>query len=178
MISVDEATRAAWSASLRRSPVLRHLSEDRLAGLLDDGELTTFADGATLAGDGSACEAFLLLDGACDVARGEEQVRMVAPALVGEIAVLTGTPTLDRVRAVGAVTAIVIPRERFLAAIRTSAEAGQELTNVVADRLCAPGSIGRVGRFPVEGIIGDRERMEAKVDEAVPRMLNRLPLSR
>ena len=30
----------------------------------------------------------------------------------------------------------------------------------------------------VEGVIGDRDRMEAKIDEAVPRMLNRLPLSR
>ncbi|HEU4720503.1 MAG TPA: protein kinase [Gemmatimonadaceae bacterium] len=156
MTSVDESTRAAWSASLRRSPVLRHLSEDRLARLIDDGELTTFADGAIIAGDEStACEAFLLVDGACDVARVQERVRLEAPALVGEIAVLTGTPALDRVRAVGAVTAIVIPRERFLAAIRTSAEAGQELTNVVADRLCTPGSIGRVGRFLVEGVMGE-----------------------
>jgi eukaryotic-like serine/threonine-protein kinase len=156
MTSVDEATRAAWSASLRRSPVLRHLSESHLAGLIDDGALKRFDDGAMLGGDGTpACEAFLLVEGTCEVERGEERVRLEAPALVGEIAVLTGTPAPDRVRAAGPVTAIVIPRGRFLAAIRTSAAAGQELTNVVADRLCAPGSISRVGRFPVEGIMGE-----------------------
>ena len=156
MTSLADGTRAELIASLRRSPVLRHLSEAQLGGLLDDGELETFVDGALLAGaDAPACEAFLVVEGACDIARADHVERVVAPALVGEIAALTGEPALATVRAAGSVRAVVIARDRFLAAIRTSAEAGQELTNVVADRLCAPGAISRVGRFPVEGVMGE-----------------------
>jgi serine/threonine-protein kinase len=99
--------------------------------------------------------AFLVVEGACDVVRAARTEHVAAPALVGEIAALTGMPSLATVRAAGSVTTVVIPRDRFLAAIRTSAEAGQELTNVVADRLCAPGSISRVGRFPVDGVMGE-----------------------
>jgi eukaryotic-like serine/threonine-protein kinase len=156
MNSLGEAPRQRWLASLRHSPVLRHLSEAQLGGLLDDGELRTFADGALLAGaETSRCEAFLVVEGACDAASAEGSERLAAPTLVGEVAALTGMPTRATVRSVGRTTAVAITRDRFLAAIRSSAAAGQELTNLVADRLCAPGSISQVGRFPVDGIMGE-----------------------
>ena len=156
MTSVDERTHAAWTASLRRSPVLAHLPDDQLGALIDAAARRELADGDVLAGGESpAREAYLVVEGTCEATRGDESVRMHAPVLVGEIAVLTGTPTLATVRAIGEATAVALTREHLLDAIRGSAAAGQELTNVVAEWLCAPGSIGRVGRFPVEGIMGE-----------------------
>jgi eukaryotic-like serine/threonine-protein kinase len=157
MISADDATRAAWAESLRASPVLCHLAENQLRLLIDDGELQHFVAGAELIrADTLTCAAYLVVRGACDVQRPDgTSLRLEAPALVGEVAALTGTPRSATVRAVDNVDAIVIERDRFLAAIRTSAAAGQELTELVADRLCAPDSIREVGRFAVEGIIGE-----------------------
>ena len=156
MISRDEPTHAAWTASLRRSPILAHLADEQLGALIDAGSRRTFVDGEVLVGgDAPAREAFLVVDGACEATRGDEAIRVPAPVLVGELSALTGTPTLATVRAVGDAGAVAMSRERLLAAIRSSAAAGQELTNVVAEWLCAPGSTGRVGRFPVEGIMGE-----------------------
>jgi serine/threonine-protein kinase len=156
MTSVDEATRAAWTATLRRSPVLAHLTDEQRAGLIDGEVPRVFADGQVLVGgDAPAREALLVVEGSCAAVRGNESMRMQAPVLVGEISTLTGTPSLATVRAVGDAVAVAITRERLLAAIRTSAAAGQELTNVVAQWLCAPGSSGRLGRFPVDGIMGE-----------------------
>ena len=143
-------------ACLRRSPVLARLSEAALAELIDASTPRAFADGAVLLDENVPTDdAFLVVDGACVAARGEQSMRSEAPVLVGEIAALVGTRGLATVRASGETRALPIARERLLAAIRSSAAAGQELTNVVADWLCAPGSVGRVGRFPVEGLIGE-----------------------
>jgi eukaryotic-like serine/threonine-protein kinase len=156
MTSLDERTHGVWTASLRRSPVLAHLTDEQLGGLIDDGARRTLVDGEVLVGgDAPAREAFLVVDGACEAVRGDESMRVQAPVLVGEISALAGTPTLATVRAVGPAAAVAISRERLLGAIRASAAAGQELTSVVAEWLCAPGSSGRVGRFPVEGIMGE-----------------------
>jgi len=155
MISTDEATRAAWAASLRASPVLCHVAETPLRRLIDDGAVETFAGGAELIhADARTTAVFLVVQGACDVQRQDRTVRLTAPALVGEIAALTGAPRTATVRAAGPVKAIVIDRDRFLEAIRTSPAAGQALTELVADRLCAPDSLRQVGRFAIEGIIG------------------------
>jgi eukaryotic-like serine/threonine-protein kinase len=156
MISGDETTRAAWVASLRASPVLRHLAEHGLRRLIDEGEPRHFAAGAELVrADAVTGAVLLVVGGACDVQRPDGTVRLEAPALIGEVAALTGTPRRATVRAVGCVRAIAIGRDRFFEAVGTSAAAGQELTELVADRLCAPDSIRQVGRFPVEGVIGE-----------------------
>jgi len=156
MISADEPTRSAWVASLQASPVLRHLAEHRLRRLIDEGELQQFTAGAELTRADTLDDAvFLVVGGACDVQRPDGAVRLEAPALIGEVAVLTGTPRRATVRAAGCVHAIAIERDRFLEAIGSSAAAGQELTELVADRLCAPDSIRQVGRFPVDGVMGE-----------------------
>jgi serine/threonine protein kinase len=85
MISADEATRAAWAASLRATPVLGRLTEDEQHALVD---------------------------------------------------------------------AIVLPRDDIPRGIQISAAAAQALTELVAERLCAPDSAHLAGRFAVEGIIG------------------------
>ncbi|MEO8333533.1 MAG: protein kinase [bacterium] len=155
MTSTNEATREGWVASLKESPVLCHLAESRLRRLIDDGELRHYADGEELIhADTRTFAVFLLVDGVCDVQRADNTVRLHAPALIGEIAALTGTSRTATVCAVGFASAVVIEREPFLDAIRSSAAAGQELTELVADRICAPDSIQEVGRFKVEGIIG------------------------
>jgi serine/threonine-protein kinase len=156
MNSLSEETRRRWIGSLRRAPVLRHLTESQLRGLLDEGEPRKFDAGALISGgDTPAGEVLLVVEGVCDVESLERRERLVAPTLIGEVAALSSAPRLATVRAAGAVTAIAVTPERFLAAIRSSAAAGQELTTVVADQLCAPGSIRQVGRFPVDGIIGE-----------------------
>jgi eukaryotic-like serine/threonine-protein kinase len=156
MNSLGEATRQRWIGSLRRAPVLRHLSEEQLTGLVDNGELRTFTAGALLTGEEtSAREVLLVVEGVCDMEGPERRERLIAPTLVGEVAVLSSAPKLATVRTPAGATAIAITRDRFLEAIRSSAAAGQELTNVIADRLCAPGSISQVGRFPVDGIVGE-----------------------
>ena len=127
----------------------------QLRRLIDDGALEAFADGEELIhADARTSAVFLLVEGACDVQRKDGTVRLAAPALVGEIAALTGAPRTATVRAAGPVKAIVIERDRFLEAIRTSPAAGQALTELVADRLCAPDSLRQVGRFTIDGIIG------------------------
>jgi len=156
MNSLTETAREKWIGSLRRAPVLRRLSEAQLSGLVDDGELRTFAAGALVTGAASpANEVFLVVEGVCDVEGPERRERLLAPTLVGEVAALSSASRTAAVRAAGHVTAIAVTADRFLTAIRSSAAAGQELTNVVADQLCAPGSISQVGRFPVEGIMGE-----------------------
>ncbi|MGH9886779.1 MAG: protein kinase domain-containing protein, partial [bacterium] len=138
------------------SPVLCHLAEDQLHGLIDRGERQDFADGAELIhAEEHSHAVYLVVAGACIVERAAGDVRLEAPCLVGEIAALTGTPRTATVRADGGMSAIVIEREPFLAAIRTSAAAGQALTELVADRICAPDSLRQIGRFPVEGVIGE-----------------------
>jgi CRP-like cAMP-binding protein len=118
--------RVAWAASLGAAPVLRHLAEDERLRLIEDGTLEDYRDGAELIrADERSSAVFLLVDGACDVLRTDQTVRLSAPALVGEIAALTGTPRTATVRAAGAARAVVITRDRFLDAIRTSAAPGR-----------------------------------------------------
>lgn len=156
MILTDDATRSAWAEALRVSPVLCHLGDAQLRRLIDEGEFQEFSSGAEFIRAGThTFSVYFVVGGAYDVERADETIRVEAPALLGEIAALTGTARTATVRAVGCVSAIVIERDRFLAAIRTSAAAGQALTELVADRLCAPDSIRQVGRFTVERIIGE-----------------------
>jgi serine/threonine-protein kinase len=156
MNSPSDETRERWIAALHRAPVLRHLSEEQLDELIGDGEPRTFAPGvAILEAHMPAREVLLVVDGVCDVEGPERRERLVAPTLVGEVAALSNAPRPATVRAAGSVTAIAVTPDRFLTAVRTSAAAGQELTSVVADQLCAPGSIRQVGRFPVDGIVGE-----------------------
>ena len=154
-VEPDEVARAAWAASLAATPVLCHLDSAEIRRLIDDGAVEEFADGAEMIRGGTPTSAvYFLVEGGCDVHRADRTVRLAAPAMAGEIAALTGTLRTATVRAVGGVRAIVIPRDRFLEAIRTSAAAGQALTELIADRICAPDSIRQVGRFTVEGIVG------------------------
>ena len=109
MISADEATREGWVDSLKDSPVLRHLAESQLRRLIDDGELRHYANGDELIhADTRTFAVFLLVGGACDVQRTDGVVRLEAPALIGEIAALTGTSRTATVCAVGCASAVVI----------------------------------------------------------------------
>jgi serine/threonine-protein kinase len=156
MILADDATRSAWAEALRVSPVLCHLGEAQLQRLIDEGDFHEFETGVEFIRAGThTFSVYFVVGGSYDVERADETIRVEAPALLGEIAALTGTARTATVRAVGRVSTIVIERDRFLAAIRTSAAAGQALTELVADRLCAPDSIRQVGRFIVECIIGE-----------------------
>lgn len=154
MTSLAERTRAAWTAALRTSPVLRFVAEQHVRRLIDEGELRDFADGAELIHPNDARNGiFLVVAGACDVERADGTVRAQAPAMVGVL-----DPQSDparAVRAVGPVRAVSVEHGRFLEAVRTSAAAGHELGEVVADRLVAPHAIRQVGRFPVESIVAE-----------------------
>ena len=151
----DESPRAAWATALGTTPVLRHLDPAEIQRLINDGTVEAFADGAEVIGAGAPTSAvYFLVEGECDVHRADRTVRLTAPAMAGEIAALTGTLRTATVRAAGSARTVVVPAERFLEAIRTSAAAGQALTELVADRICAPDSIREVGRFAIEAIVG------------------------
>ena len=151
----DESPRAAWATALGTTPVLRHLDPAEIQRLIDDGTVEAFADGAEVIRAGAPTSAvYFLVEGECDVHRADRTVRLTAPAMAGEIAALTGTLRTATVRAAGSARTVVVPAERFLEAIRTSAAAGQALTELVADRICAPDSIREVGRFAIEAIVG------------------------
>ena len=156
MISRDDASRSSWAALLTVSPVLRHLTPDRLQELIGDSSLQLFEQGAELVSERSRPNtALLVVEGACEAEFAEGTSRLEAPALLAESEALADMPVTATVRAINPVTAVVIDRERLLDAIRASAAAGQSLTELVADHLCAREAGELVGRFIVDGVIGE-----------------------
>src|SRR5438874_5236384 len=67
MTSTPETARARWAESLRRAPVLCHLPDAELTGLIDDGQLVPFAAGTELIQAGcSSDSAYLVVEGTVD----------------------------------------------------------------------------------------------------------------
>jgi len=161
MISaIEEATRGdSWTTEtvlLAVSPVLRHLAEHHLRALIDGGETQELSAGTELVRVGTVTSNLILLvSGTCGVRRGDPEGTFEAPALVGDISCVAGAPHRATVRAIDCARVLVIDRRRVLEAIHTSAAAGQELTEIVADRLCAPDAVPLVGRFAIDGVIGE-----------------------
>ena len=140
---------------LQQIPVFTALSNSTLGRLMSMGDLRRFAIHDILMAKGSETdEAMVILDGTVVVVRDDQTIDLCAPALVGEMAGFTQRARAATVRATSAVSALVLERDLFLDAVRTSPQSAQTLTELVAERICAPDSLRQVGRFSVDGVVG------------------------
>ena len=111
-------------ARLRGVAAFAPMSDAALAALASLCRLVEFNAGDVLIRQSETLDvAFVLLDGEVAVtnetALGETRLALIAaPALVGEIAALAGTPRTATVKAVAAVRALRLPREALLAVAR------------------------------------------------------------
>jgi len=79
----------------------------------------------------------VIADGEVAVVRGEGDVRLSAGDFFGEIALLRDVPRTATVSAVGAVTAVVIGREQFLAGVSAHPRGAAATEATVTERLGA-----------------------------------------
>lgn len=77
-----------------------------------------------------------------------------APAVVGEMALVTHEPRSATVEAVGPVTALRAGRAPVMALVRRAPQAAAFLTRAVGLRLMEAGGIRKVGKYEVTGAIG------------------------
>lgn len=139
---------------LQQIPVFTALSSSALAELRSSGKVRHFSVDDVLMEQGSRTdEAMVLLAGSVVVQRNDENIVLHAPALVGEMAGFTQRARAATVRAHSPVAALVLERDLFLGVVRTCPQAAQTLTELVAERICAPDSLRKVGRFPVDGVV-------------------------
>ena len=109
---------------LRGTPLFGGLDDERLARLIERGEIVDLAPGDRLIGEGEVADAlYVILDGEFDVTKrsgaAEIPLARVGPgALQGEIAALEGGRRLASVRAVTAGEVLRIPVGRHPRAAR------------------------------------------------------------
>lgn len=77
-----------------------------------------------------------------------------APAMLGELALVSDEPSTDTVIAESVVTAMTLTREAFEKLLRRNANVALFLTHAVGNRVMESRSIGNVGRYKVLGPIG------------------------
>ena len=141
---------------LRGTPLFGGLDDERLARLIERGEIVDVAPGELLIGEGDVAEAlYVILDGEFDVTkrsgRAEIPLARVGPgALQGEIAALEGGRRLASVRAVTAGEALRIPVD----AIRELLNAGPDVALSVIRT-----AVGRLRSM--EATLREREKLAA-----------------
>lgn len=147
------------SLDIAHIDVVCHLSESERIDLCGKAQPQSFARGDDLIREGDISDFILLIiRGEVEVIRTSNEhaapLRLTAPLMSGEIAAYAGRPRMATVRACGPVDALRLERVDFLAAIRKSAAAGLALTELVAQRICAPASLKKIGRYTLERLAG------------------------
>ncbi|MEZ4474178.1 MAG: protein kinase [bacterium] len=124
------------------------------------GTLTpcAFRDGEVLLREGDPGDHLYLLES------GEVQVqvagppaferRVLAPATLGEMALITDAPRTATVRAVGSVRGLRLDRGRLEALLVQHPPIARVLTRLVGDRLREIDGIRRVGKYVITGVLG------------------------
>ncbi len=141
---------------LRLTPLFEGLDDDRLARLIERGEIVDLAPGDLLIGEGEEADAlFVILDGEFDVTKrsGKAEIPLarVGPgALQGEIAALEGGRRLASVRAVTDGEALRIPVD----AMRELLNAGPDVALSVIRT-----AVGRLRSM--EATLREREKLAA-----------------
>ncbi len=141
---------------LRLTPLFEGLDDDRLARLIERGEIVDLAPGDRLIGEGEEADAlFVILDGEFEVTkrsgRAEIPLARVGPgALQGEIAALEGGRRLASVRAVTDGEALRIPVD----AMRELLNAGPDVALSVIRT-----AVGRLRSM--EATLREREKLAA-----------------
>lgn len=126
---------------LRSMPLFRSLDERRLKLLAMSGTLLTFRAGERLWEQGAAGEtAVVVLEGGVDVllAAGSEEIRVATLGrgeIVGEMAVLTGSPRSTAAAAAGETRVLELPGEAFTALLREFPDLAMAVIHVLARRL-------------------------------------------
>jgi serine/threonine protein kinase len=141
--------------------VFRGVSQDALDALEAAGEHIRVPEDTVLIEQRKPGEdMFILIEGNVRVSvRGEmtdtffERV-LAAPAMFGEMALLTNEPRSATVRAVTEVHCLRVGKRALDALIARNPRAATILTKIVGDRLLETGGIKRVGKYEVQGRIG------------------------
>ncbi len=158
-MTTDPSELRAMATAAGSIDVLRELDETQRMALCTKAIPRNFADGEELIREGDTTDfILLLLHGQVEIQWPSRvdaaPLRLAAPLMCGEIAAYAGRPRTATVRACGPVDALRLERNDFLDAIRKSVTAGMALTALIADRICAPGSIKSIGPYTVEGLAG------------------------
>ncbi|MEZ4265880.1 MAG: protein kinase [Myxococcota bacterium] len=170
---VDESV-ARW----RGHELFRGMDEGALRALMAAIEPVSFVDNERLIVQGERDQGTylgkdgVLVAGARDdamflIEEGRVRVRIVdsdgatrlerildAPAVVGEMALVTNEPRSATVEAVGPVRALRAGRAPVMALVRKAPQAAAFLTRAVGRRLMEAGGIRKVGKYEVTGAIG------------------------
>ena len=150
-------TRPFWAMV----PLFQELSDDALTTLQEAMEPATFADGAIVLAQGAIGEEMFVLErgGVHVVVRDDLgtvlfQTDLEAPALVGEMALVTREPRTATVTARGEVLAHRIRKAVLDDLFARQPQAASFLTALVGERLMETHGIRKVGKYEVVGRLG------------------------
>ena len=154
---IDDVGRPQW-ADLE---VFRAMNAIAIAELRAVMEPCKFAPGESIVRQGDAADAMYLLDQGevrvvIDVANADTHFERVlqAPALFGEMALITATPRNATVTAVDDVRCLRVSRAAFDELVQKNPHIAAFLTRAVGDRLLESKSIQHVGKYQVVGRLG------------------------
>lgn len=124
---------------LESVPLFRSLKKPQLKGLADSAKEKSFAAGATIVREGEEGIGFYLIrSGEARVERGGKVVATLGPGqFFGEMALLDQQPRTADVRAVGAVTCLVLSPWEFWSAVGDEPEVLRTLLKETVRRLRA-----------------------------------------
>ncbi|MDB5692827.1 MAG: cyclic nucleotide-binding protein, partial [Alphaproteobacteria bacterium] len=147
----------------RRAQMYPLLAPNEIARLRRFGETRTFASGEMLVRTGEAGHGLtLILSGEVDITRHREEgdgeliVTHLPGAFMGELAQLSGQPSLIDAQARGDVEAVAIPPERLRALLVAEAELGERIMRALILRRVGLLETGAVGPILV-GRLGDAD---------------------
>ena len=138
---VTQRTTPLSTADLRRLQLFAHLDEERIQRLVEAGEILCVNAGETLVVEGApSTEVFGILDGQIEIFRrsGAKDVLIAlrgAGEVVGEMAVLLGTPRIATMRAQSDAEILRLPCDVFLDVVAAEPAALLTLLRTVSGRL-------------------------------------------
>ncbi len=152
---VDELGRPNW-ADLEVFRTMTAVAIDELRAVM---EPVKFVQGDSIVRQGEVADAMYLLDQGqvrVDVAKSDTHFERLlnAPALFGEMALITATPRNATVTAEGDVRCLRVSRAAFDELVQKNPHIAAFLTRAVGDRLLESQSIQHVGKYQVVGRLG------------------------
>ncbi len=154
---MDDQGRPKW-ADLEVFRTMNAIAIDELRAVM---EACKFAPSETIVRQGEVADAMFLLDQGqvrvvIDAAKKDTHFERVlsAPALFGEMALITATPRNATVTAEGEVRCLRVSRAAFDELVTKNPHIAAFLTRAVGDRLLESQSIQHVGKYQVVGRLG------------------------
>ncbi len=152
----ESQTHVEW----RSLPVFRTMSPEALDELAEGLVLVAFADGETILRQGDeGHEMYLLEEGVVSVHMAQPdgeffETRLQAPALFGEMSLVTQSARNATVKAHGAVKCMALGQEDFADLVADDPAVAAFLTEAVGQRLLEANTIREVGKYRVTGRLG------------------------